>query len=86
MSMIKMANALGMDLNGFREYEYQPGHWSHRIWAIGSDYYTMTKGQKPPKVSGRFDCNTWDMQWRAMASSELNIAPEGYTVWTCKAE
>ncbi len=87
MSAKKMAEALGMDMTGFKEYEYQPHCWSHRIWAVGQRYYTLTKGKgaKPPKVTGKFAVDEWQGEWRKMDPSELHIAPEGYTVWECVA-
>ncbi len=85
MSAKKMAEALGMDAAEIREYEYQPTVWNRRIWAIGENYYTLTRGTRAPTVTGKFG-DEWHGEWRAVNPSELHLAPEGHTVWECAAQ
>lgn len=85
MSKAKMAAALGMDASDFGEYEYQPGHWSHRVYAVGDEYFTLTRGQKPPRVTGRWEAVEWGAEWRRVEPSALHLAPEGYTVWVSRS-
>ena len=85
MSMVKLAGAIGMSLQDLKDYEYQPTVWNHRIFAIGEDYYTITKSERPPRVKGKWASDQWDMQWKRVEPAALHLAPEGLTVWVCSA-
>jgi len=83
--MEKLAGALGMDLEGLRDNEYQPTVWSHRIFAFDDRYFTVTRSQRPPKVKGKCPGDEWGMRWKRMEPAALHLAPEGLTVWVCSA-
>lgn len=84
MSQLKLAEALGMNAADLKDYEYQPTVWNHRIYAIGTEYYTLTRGQRAPRVVGKWAADVWGMEWRPVDPAHLHLAPAGYTVWVSR--
>lgn len=88
MSNIKMAEALGMNYSDMKEYRYQDTRWSKPVWAVGASYYTITSGNRPPKVIDIVDGTDFldsaeeGAKWRKMDVGELYMTRPNVVVWT----
>ena len=79
MSALKIAEATGQDYAEVKESEYQPGEWSARIYVIDQDYYTVTRGTRPPKVVDLRTDMAWIGDWERVECPWADRRPG--TVW-----
>jgi hypothetical protein len=68
---VVLASTFGWDISDLREYRYQQHRATIPIWAIGNRYFTVTKGDKPPRD---------ERNWRKY-SDQTFAAPNGMTIW-----
>lgn len=81
MSSNKLADALGENITDVREMEYQPGHWSPRVWVAGNTYYTVTRSAKPPKVESTHSESHWHGDWELIPPEKQHRHRPGTFIW-----
>lgn len=65
-----LATHLGMNYADLSEYNYQYGHWSKSIYAIGDNYFCCVKeGQKPATPTRKGVANK---EWTELKDEYVN--------------
>ena len=68
---IQIAEHFGCDVADIRDYDYQPGHWSRKVYAgMDGNRYWAGAGAKPPKhrdMDGGIVWRQVDSNWRGNA-------------------
>lgn len=85
MSALKVAETVGADWQSVMDAEYQPGQWTLRLYVIDGDYYTVTRGERPPRVLDRHTGRNWSGAWERVKDNHLSAQRAG-VVWVSHME
>lgn len=68
---IQIAEHFGCDVADIREYDYQPGHWTRKVYSgMDGNRYWSAGGDKPPRHRDGDDDLVWtkvESNWRGNA-------------------
>lgn len=67
-----IAAHFGFDIAEMEDRRYQPTRNPFPVYTVNEDYYTATRGKRPPKAHG-------DWSWHAVPSTVT--AGHGNTIW-----
>lgn len=86
MSALKIAEVTGQSYSDVKESEYQPGQWTHRVYVVGGDYYTVTRGTRAPVITDPRTGAEWGAPWERVECPWAAHRPG--TVWRslCQSE